>query len=455
MHDEPDPGSDDDGAAGRTATCRRRVLRAAATAGVVGLAGCATDSGGNPTTSDTTAAASTTTRTTTTTTESTETDTEPETETTTQSPPRDIWLAPDGDDDATGTEDDPLRTFDEAVNRRADPGDTVRAKPGVYEQFLTMRQGGEPGAPITITGPPDAVLRPSPGAAQILRIHHSHVHLTGLTIDGLLDPERKFETLDAWASMGVDISPYAAFKTETPDYLTDIVVEPHRIGGARGTLIAPTRIRNASIGGFEVTAPAGMRYDPRMPDTDEGHNRELVYIGTSPGNLDKDAYPWDGLDRTRNVRVHHIDNSAGHPHSEIVDIKVGSEQITVEYCTDRGGGAQTDDNPAGAVSVKGNNCTVRWNDLANAPYTLEFDPYYPQGDVDAWARDNEIYGNYLHDFGEAAVRFPDYGKARPEDQRVFCGNRIENGPGDYPYATGDCGSDVPTGDGVGHDAGRN
>ena len=427
---------------------RRRLLAGLGAAGVFGLAGCSGDPGsdplatGSPTDSPTPGPTATD--------EPTATDTPEPTET--PADPTLLWVAPDGDDDAAATEDDPLRTFDEAVNSRADPGDTVRAKPGVYRQFLTMRQGGEPGAPITITGPPDAVLCPDPGGAQILRIHHSHVHLTGLTIDGLLDPERKFETLDAWASIGIQISPYAPFKEETPAYLTDVVIEPHRIGGARGTLVAPTRIRNASIGGFEVTAPAGMAYDPRMPDTREGHNRELVYIGTSPGNLDEPNYPWDGLDRTRNVRVHGIDNSAGHAHSELVDIKVGSTDVTTEYCTDRGGGAQTDDNPAGAVSVKGNRCTVRWNDLAAAPYTLEFDPYYPGGDAEAWGQDNAIYGNHLHGFSEAAVRFPDYAKAGPEEQRVFCGNRIEDGLGSYPYATGECGADVPKGDGVGYEA---
>jgi hypothetical protein len=426
----PDASEDQSlGAAGRR---RRHLLRVLGTAGAAALAGCsADDTTTRPPTTGTTAG------------------------TTTDTPGRDIWLAPNGDDDASGNEDDPLRTFAEAVNRRAEPGDTVRAKSGVYEQFLTMRQGGEPGAPITITGPPDAILRPEPGTGQALRIHHSHVHLTGLSIDGLLDPERRFEAFEAWVGIAIDISPYAPFKDETPAYLRDLVIEPHRLGGSLGTLVAPTRIRDASIGGFELTAPAGMRYDERLPRTAEGHNRELVYIGTSPGNIDRSSYPWDGLDRTRNVRVHHIDNSAGYPHSELTDIKVGSERITVEYCTDRGAGEQTDDNPAGAVSVKGNDCTVRWNDLGDAPYTLEFDPYYPQGDVSEWARDNEIYGNYLHDFSAAAVRFPDYGEATPESQRVFCGNRIEDGPGDYPYATGDCAGGVPDGEGVGHEAGRN
>ena len=441
--DDSHATGDDAPSAGASRHSRRHVLATLGGLGLAGLAGCGSRSNGGSTPPTTTA---------------TETPagadevtaTEAETETATQTNPTEVWVAPDGDDGAAGTEEAPLRTFDTAVNGRADPGDTVRAKPGVYRQFLTMRRGGEPGAPITITGPPDAILRPEPGAGQILRIHHSHVHLTGLTIDGLLAPERRFETLDAWAAIGIDISPYAPFKDDVPAYLTDLVIEPHRIGGAKGTLIAPTRIRDASIGGFEVTAPAGMRYDPRMPDTAEGHNRELVYMGTSPGNLDKSVYPWDGLDRTRNVRIHNIDNSAGHPHSEIVDIKVGCERLTVEYCTDRGGGAQTDDNPAGAISVKGNNCTIRWNDLGAAPYTLEFDPYYPQGDVTEWARGNEIYGNYLHDFDAAAIRFPDYGKATPDDQE-FCGNRIEDGPGTYPYATAACGEDVPEGERVGHD----
>jgi hypothetical protein len=415
--------------------------------GFGGVAGCLGSNDDDTPTSSTATQPDTPSRTETPT--ATATDSEESTET--PPDPTVLWVAPDGDDGAAGTEDDPLRTFDAAVNRRADPGDTIRAKPGVYRQFLTMRRGGDPGAPITITGPPEAILRPEPGAGQILRIHHSHVHLTGLTIDGVLDRERKFETLDAWAAIGVDVSPYAGFKDDWPEYLTDIVVEPHRIGGAKGTLIAPTRIRNASIGGFEVTAPAGMRYDERMPTTAEGHNRELVYIGTSPGNLDRSAYPWDGLDRTRNVRVHHIDNSAGYPHSELADIKVGSTDITVEYCTDRGGGAQTDGNPAGAVSVKGNRCTVRWNDLGEAPYTMEFDPWYPQGDASEWGQDNAIYGNHFHDFSKRAFRF--YDDTSPAEQRVFCGNRVTAGPGTYDYATGECGSDVPDGDGIGHTGG--
>jgi hypothetical protein len=200
---------------------RRSYLRGLVTVGAFGgLAGCqGQDEDGQmtptavPTPTETPANSETPARTETptATTTKTETPSPDEGEMSTPREPRVIWLSPDGDDDAAGTEDDPLRTFDAAVNRRAKPGDTVRAKSGVYRQFLTMRRGGEPGAPITTTGPPDAILRPEPGAGQILRIHHSHVHLTGLTIDGLLDPDRKFEALSSWAAIGVDISPYAGF----------------------------------------------------------------------------------------------------------------------------------------------------------------------------------------------------------------------------------------------------
>jgi hypothetical protein len=89
---------------------------------------------------------------------------------------------------------------------------------------------------------------------------------------------------------------------------------------------------------------------------------------------------------------------------------------------------------------------------------VEFDPYAPGDLTDAidWAEDNEICGNYVHGYSEAAFRFTETrtGTPKPEDRRVFCGNVVEGPDADeYAYATGDCGPDVPAGDGVGHDHG--
>lgn len=134
---------------------------------------------------------------------------------------------------------------------------------------------------------------------------------------------------------------------------------------------------------------------------------------------------------------------------------MGCESLTVEYCTSRGAGAQTDGVPAGAISPKSVDCTIRWNDIGACPIGMEFDPYAPGDMTDAieWAEDNEIYGNYVHDYTEAAFKFSETrtGTPEPGDQRVFCGNVVEGPDADaYDYATGDCGSAVPAGDGVGH-----
>lgn len=371
-----------------------------------------------------------------------------------------LYVSPDGSDDAPGTEARPFGTIRQGL-RTARPGDTVYLTPGEYRENLRTVRSGEPGAPITITGPPSAVWRGREPESYVFSIVHSHVHLQGVTINGLLDESRAYETRDAYASTLVGVSPVATHRRDAlqpVDYLRDVVVEPSRLGHCSTNMLFVNRLRDASIGGFEVIGPAGMAYHPDVENPIRSHVGEILYIGTGPDDIANDAYPypWDGLDRTRNVRIHHIDNGAGHHHSELVDIKVGCERITVEYCTDRNAGEQTDGVPAGAISPKSVDCTVRWNDIGECPIAIEFDPYAPGELTDAieWAEDNDIYGNYLHDYDEAAVAFAETrtGTPSPADQRVFCGNVLDGPDADsYDYATGSCGPAVPDGDGVGHD----
>lgn len=56
-----------------------------------------------------------------------------------------------GDDSNPGTEEKPLRTISEGA-RRAQPGDTVFVKAGVYRERVTPPRGGEEGKPITYRG---------------------------------------------------------------------------------------------------------------------------------------------------------------------------------------------------------------------------------------------------------------------------------------------------------------
>lgn len=375
-----------------------------------------------------------------------------------------IHVSPAGSGDNPGTREAPLGAIRQGL-REAHPGDTVVLAPGDYHENLRTVRGGAPGKPITITGPPDAVWRPrrdDPGTP--LEVVHSHVHVTGIAMSGLVDDSRAFESLDVYGQPVVHVSPAARHRSdryEPVDYLEGIVFEPARIGHSGSNMIFVTRLRDSTIGGFRVVGPAGVHYHPKLPGTVESHVGEVIYLGSGPDDIFSEAYPypWDGLDRTRNVRIHHIDNRAGYHHSELVDIKLGCSDVTVEYCTDRGAGEQTDGAEAGAIAAKGNDCTIRWNDIGDCPVGVEFDPYAPveQVDVRNWASDNAVYGNHIHDYSAAAFRFqaaPSDWNPGPEDQRVLCGNRIEgDGTDTYSYATDGCDEEVPEGDGIGHTGG--
>jgi len=352
----------------------------------------------------------------------------------------DYYVAPDGSDDNAGTADAPLRTVMEGVGR-ADPGETVTLASGEYRESVGTVRDGEPDAPITLRGPSDAVIRPEPGASDCLRIEHDHVHVLGITIDGLLEPDRKYEDYEAWVDRCVFITPVARYE-EGIQYINGVVVEPSRMGNCGRAMVQTQRVRDSTIGGFELIGPSGMQFDTRVANHKAGHVREVVYIGSSETHRGRSYYKYDGLDRSRNIRVHHIDNSAGYRHSELVDVKLGSENITVEHCTTRNAGHNTEAVVDAVLAIKGNDCTVRYNDIGASPVPVSFGSWAPSDDVDGgdWSRNNEVYGNYFHGFSAGALRLrngqePNTGPVSFDDQKRICGNRIERGtPPVTPWA---------------------
>jgi halocyanin-like protein len=343
-----------------------------------------------------------------------------------------LYVSPDGDDDDTGGEHDPLATIQTALDR-ASPGDTIELASGEYREELWTTRDGTSDEPITLTGPSDAVIRPPPGASHALRIAHSHVHVRGMTIDGLLEPDRKYEDYAAWVDRCVFITPVSRYDAETdegPEYLYDVVVEPSRMGNCARAMVQIQRLRDAAIGNFEVIGPPGMQFDRRVDNHEIGHVREIVYVGSPETHRGEPYYKYDTLDRSQNVRIHHIDNSAGYRHNELVDVKLGSSDVTVEYCTTRNAGHNTEGEVNAAIDLKGNDCTVRYNDIGDSPLPFSFGAWAPSDDVNGgdWSQNNEIIGNHVHGFAAGPFRMRNEGDVGPvsfEDQRVFCGNRIE------------------------------
>jgi hypothetical protein len=380
-------------------------------------------------------------------------------------PPEVLHVATDGDARNTGTETAPLSSIDDAVDR-AGPGQTVQVHSGEYVEYVEFTTAGDPDAPITLTGPRDAVLKPpETHESQVITVAASHVHITGLTITGLHDPDGSGDP----GSYPTDPDSYHSgklidlntFHDGGDDYIEGLVVSPHRIGNAGQAFINSRMIRDSEIGGFEVIGPAGANW---ILDDTRDHNGEMVYLGTAPDNRVDQGY--EEYDRTRNVRVHHIDNSAGYPHSELVDCKGGVENITVEYCTD-GGGARTDQGPySRAVSLDGHDCTIRWNDIRDVegdglrvgPQSFIGDTERiedPETDVERrMGKDHDIYGNVftgcIHEginFLRESLEPGRESNPLPEDQRALCDN-VSDGYDDA--LDGGCPSGLPAGDGVGH-----
>jgi len=441
---------------------RRRFLAAGGTLATVGLAGCESTSSD---TADTAAPA-------------TPTGTPTTTETATPAGPEarsEIFVCPAGTDDGTGSRQEPLDSIQVAFNH-ATPGDTIRALPGEYTETVKTVRSGESDAPITLTGPPDAVFRGSPTITEPfvwggLNIWHSHIHVRGLTFDGLADPANPNERTSYVRS--VIGARHVAY---SPDhYHRGLVIKPHAVGNSRRALIQISRVENAEIGEFEVFGPPGLAM---LEFGDVNHNGEIVYIGTAPSTLSKERGSnqlpniAQQPDTSRNVHVHHIDNSAGHPNAEFVDTKPGTSNVTIEYCTSGGSShpKMTEGIAArSAIRLAARDSVVRWCDISNnAEDAVGIYPIYSRMEFPGKAKlpdeyltaatGNAVYGNAFEDNGSDAIAFSvtdDQGRmigVQPatgvEEQDLICGNDYA---GETQGESGQsCPGSVPSGDGVGH-----
>lgn len=377
---------------------------------------------------------------------------------TTETPPENpdtIFVAPDGDDTNRGTRETPLGSIQQGLNQ-AQPGDTIRIQPGRYqpEGYVKTVRDGRAENPITITGPADAIYN---GGDPFI-INHSHIHLTGITFDGLVNPANP-DSPDSysWGLLEVNGALHDRIKSgehrpasvNPENYLRDVVVKPHAVGNCTRDFIKVNWAKNVEIGEFKIIGPAGVDY---LKGNRIGHNSEIIYLGNPP---DREWPP----DLTQNVHIHHIDNSAGYPHSELVDCKTGTSNVTIEYCTNAGGSAEatTDDNTESAIHIGGTDITVRWNVLSGgeqAGIEIDSDVAATDNPPDGYAdggTNNQIYGNRLLDNNGRAISFAYPDGQGQQAQRIICGNKYNGETHGNPDRT--CPDEIPQSDGIGHTGG--
>lgn len=367
-----------------------------------------------------------------------------------------IHVSPDGGPNERGTADDPYAGVQAGLDDAA-PGETVELHDGTYSldspsDAITTVRSGTAEKPITIRGGPNAVVtgpgepvEQGGGSAPLFELTHNHIHLVGMTLDGLSKPASP-DSPSSYRGNLVDI------RGTDPSYLHGIVVQPARVGNTLASGISLEYVRGADVGGFELVGPFGLR--SRWFET-SGSVGEVVYVGQS-------VPTGSGPDRTRDIRVHHIDNTAGYPHSELVNVKPATRDVLVEYCTDHGGASQNPATDLASVNLQCAGATVRWCDLSNNAdagvrigVNIQADEFpnneVPEGLGDA-GTGNAIYGNRLVGNGGPAIAYAFPDRQGPDDQRVVCGNETEGSTMGTPMS--ECPPDIPQSDEIGHTAGE-
>lgn len=359
-----------------------------------------------------------------------------------QETPNTIFVHPDGAASNLGSRDDPVGSIQDALDA-AEPGDTVHALPGRYHEVVKTVRPGEPDNPITITGPPDAVFiggdetdKPEP-----LKIRHSHVQITGLTFDGLQNPNQP-DDISSYARANITIDPVSRVSgDEQPPTVSDVTITPHAVGNTLGNCIHLFFAETVEVGEFELIGPSGVAH---FVFDEPGHDGEIVYIGTASRGWEQ---RWNGyVDRTRNVHLHHIDASAGHKHAELADAKQGTENVLVEYCTsvDSVGGQP-------GIHLGGKGGVARWNKIEGSESVGIMIGNWGATDerVPDAATENAVYGNHVRGSGQRSIGITD--EVSAADQGHICGNDVQKGG--VSQSEEACPAEVPAGNGVGHTGG--
>ena len=311
------------------------------------------------------------------------------------------YVSPQGADSNRGTSADaPLKTIQQAL-RFAQPGDTITLAPGDYFQDVTSERNGTPEAPITITGPANAVVKGA-GNARIVQITHDYLTLKGFTIDGLHG--------NAGSRDGYRDKLLYAIGAEQRAGVAGMRVLNMTFRNAGGEClrlryfaqqneIASSTFQNCGVHDFRFSAG--------------GKNGEAIYIGTAPEQLKDGKNPTADPDQSNGNWIHH--NTFDTQGNECVDIKEAATRNIIEHNTCTG----QKDPESGGFDSRGSGNTFRNNtSYGNIGAGIRLG-----GDTSGDGTNNDVYANTIRDNKAGGIKF------QRTPQRVICGNTMSGNSG--------------------------
>jgi hypothetical protein len=306
------------------------------------------------------------------------------------------YVSPSGSDSNDGsTPERPLRSIQRALDK-AQPGSTVRLASGTYLQDTRSVRDGTVSAPITITGPSDAVVKGA-GQTQIVKINHDNHVLQGFTLDGHFGSGSTASSYrkKLLYAQGVETRSGVSGLRVLGMTLTNALDECIRLRYfAEGNEVAGSTITDCGIEDFQLDGG--------------GKNGEGIYIGTAPEQLGDGNNPTTDRDLSRDNFIH--DNFIDTQGGECVDVKEAASANLIENnrCT---GSLDPD---GGGLNSRGHANVFRSNEVyghVGAGIRLG-------GDKPDDAVDNSVYDNVIRDNQVGGIKF----MATP--QAKVCGNTM-------------------------------
>lgn len=323
------------------------------------------------------------------------------------------YVSPTGRDSNDGLSPETAVSTLQHALELAQPGDVIHLAAGEYYQDVVSVRNGNANAPITITGPKDAIIRGG-GNGRIFEINHDYLTLDGFTINGLHgDPANPNGYRDKLLYVhGQQLRRGVIGLRVLNMTLANAGGECIRLRYfVQNSEIANSTIRNCGVHDFLFNAG--------------GKNGEGIYIGTSSTQWNDGKNPTADPDETNNNWIHH--NLIVTQGNECVEVKEGATGNIIEHNDCSG---QQDPN-SGGFGLRGSGNILRYNrSYGNIGAGVRLGGHEVGGIL--YGQNNDVYSNEIFGNQAGGIKF------QVDNQGTVCGNvMFDNNGGDNVGRYGD------------------